>query len=131
MRLLSHTFAHAQTPSLPWVPWSCLPAWVLSIFFPTAIPPPWSWCPALSLPGEVSGPWGVGFLLPLGQLGVPDAVGIWFGGGWAAPGAFVFVCVVRFGWGGPGVSCGLSGSPLVWQMIGDGSVAAERSSAPA
>ena len=64
---------------------------------PACHPPPWSWCPALSLPGEVSGPWGVGFLLPLGQLGVPDAVGIWFGGGWAAPGAFVFVLCVLVG----------------------------------
>ena len=35
-----------------------------------ARPPPLSRCLALPLSGGVAGPWGVGFLLPLGQIGV-------------------------------------------------------------
>ena len=60
-----------------------------------------------------------------------------FGGGWestpsggcgcAAPGAFVFVCVVRFGQVGLGVSCALFRSPLVWQIVGCVRLVAERS----
>ena len=46
-------------------------------------------------------------------------------------GAFVLVGVVRFGRVGLSVSCALFCSPLVWQMVGCGGVAAERSSAPA
>ena len=78
-----------------------------SLWFPRSSPPP-CLLPS-SLPSR-SCCWPV---VGVGGDSTPSV-----GCGCAAPGAFVFVCVVRFGWVGLGVSCALFSSPLVWQMIG-------------
>ena len=74
--------------------------------------PPCLGGPALSHPGVIAGLWGVGFPLPLGGVVL----------------RLELLCLCRAFWlGGPECfMCPLQFS-LVWQMIGGGSVAAERS----
>ena len=84
-------------------------------------------CPSLSLFAQLCP--SLGLLLAFGGRGGDSTPSC--GCGCAAPGAFGFVCVVRFGWAGLGVSCALFSSPFVWQIVGCVSVVAERSSAPA